>query len=270
MNKGNIIVSLERITDLKKINASTHYLNLNITKPDNHIIDFLIENGNHYSFSDLIDNKKGYIYVDYPLFLKAETIINDIINAMPENLNNLEISKYLYIKLGKILSYDINAIPEKNDNFNFSMINTINNPWGALASGKATNISFCKCYLYLCSKLNIPCEIIMTSDNGYLCNKIEIDNKKLIVDLTKDIPFITAGFKTRFFDTYNNDLTIDKKIGYTNIYSEDQIDKVLKKIDYTKEDAIYDILTRTQDIINAKDIKPIELGVIYNLIFNKY
>jgi len=270
MNKDSIIVDVKSMLDLKKINNNTKYINICIDNPDSNIIAFLIENGNNYSYSDLIDNKRGYIYTTYDTFVKAEDIINNIIANMPSSLSLLEKAKYLYIKLGKLLGYDINCLPEKNDSFNFAMINTINNVWGSIASSKATNISFCKSYLYLCSKVGISSSIIMTSENGHLCNKLSIDDKEIIVDLTRDIPYIQAGFRTKYFDHFNNDLSLDKKISYVNEYSEDKIDNVLSDIDYNSEDVVLNILNKTEDIIKVSDIKPIELGVIYNDIFNKY
>ena len=48
------------------------------------------------------------------------------------------------------------------------------------------------------------------------------------------------------------------------------IDKSLKNIDYTKENCIRDILNKTQNILDIDNIKPVELSIIYEYLFNKY
>ncbi len=270
MSRDNIIIEISKPLDLKKITDDTKYINIDIVNPNQKIITFFRENGKNFSYSDLIENHKGYIYVNYETFLVADQQFNNIINSMPENLNHIEKAKYLYVKLGKILGYDINSVMDKNETFNFSMINIVNNIWGSLENGKATNVSFCKAYMYLCRLANLDCEIVMTNDDGYLCNKLTIDNQVLIVDLTKDASFIQAGFKTRYFAPYNDDIALDRKIGYVDEYSEILIEKALKKINYTDNNFIYELLKVTQNIINVKDIKPVELGMIYDLIFKKY
>ena len=274
MNKGDSFIALiSNTSDLDKVsnNKKLKYINLNITNPNKEVLDYFKNNGYNYSFSEAIDNKNGYIYVDYNTFYKSQMIIKNIIDNMPNDFSDLEKSRYIYIQLGKNLGYDINILPEKNESFNFSSINTINNIWGAIASSKITNISIVKIYYYLCRLLNIDCEIIMTSDNGYLCNKLEINNKTIIVDLMKDIPFIQSGFQTKFFGSYNEDKEMDKKIKYIkDDYNDKKIDKILKNIDYSRENIVEEILIKTQDIINVYDIKPIELGIIYDIIFTKY
>ena len=63
-------------------------------------------------------------------------------------------------------------------------------------------------------------------------------------------------------------IVIDKKIGYYNDI-ENKIDKMVKKI-MADDDFVFNLLLNTQDIIKVKDIKPIELSVIYDIIFSKY
>ena len=73
------------------------------------------------------------------------------------------------------------------------------------------------------------------------------------------------------FTPYNSDLDLDKKVKYIkNKYTNTIIDKSLKNIDYTKENCIEDILYKTQNILNIEFIKPVELSIIYEYIFNKY
>lgn len=272
MNRESIIINVKNIEDIKNIkNKNIKYLNVDIVNVDNEVIQYLKENGQNYLYAELINSKNGYIYIDYNTFIKAENIINNIVLNMPNNLNDLEKSKYIYISLGKILGYDINTIYEKNETFNLNIVNTINNIWGALANYKATNQSFCKIYLYICSILNIKCEIITINNNGFLCNKLQIEDSTLIVDLTSDIPFIQANFKTRHFSNYNNEIELDKKIGYLfDEYNEVKIEKKVRNISDKEEKFVFKFLEDTEKIINIIKLKPIELGIIYDILFNKY
>ena len=58
---------MKDIQELKKSN-NIKYLNINITSPDLEVIYYLIENGKNYSYSDMLDGKRGYIYVSYDVF----------------------------------------------------------------------------------------------------------------------------------------------------------------------------------------------------------
>ncbi len=261
---------MEDINKLKNT-PSVKYLNINIDKPNLEVIYHLIDNGKDYSYAELIDDKKGYIYVPYEIFKEGELEILDIINNIPTNLNELEIARFLYITLGKKIGYDINILPEKNETFNLKTINTINNIWGCLNNKKGTNTSFTKLYLYLCRMMNINCEIVKVNNINYSKNLISIKEKQILTDITQDIPLIQAGFRTKNFIGYNDNIELDRKINYIkDTYNEEKIEYSLKNIDYSKEDAIENILLRTQQIININNIKPIELGIIYDIIFEKY
>lgn len=272
MSRESIILTLNDISDINKLKDSNiKYLNININLVDKEVIDYLKQYGQNYLYSENLNNINGYIYVDYDTFLKGELLIEKILSNIPNGLTEIELAKYLYISIGKNLGYDINAILEKNENFNLSQISTINNLWGALGNNKATNVSFCKIYLYLCKRLNIDCEIITVNNNGYLCNKLTTEGKTLIIDLTKDIPFIQARFKTRYFANYNDSLELDKKINYiANDYNENILDNYLKDINYQDDSFINEFLEITEKYLNIKEIRPTELGIIYDLLFNTY
>ena len=91
------------------------------------------------------------------------------------------------------------------------------------------------------------------------------------MDLTTDVPFIEAGFKTRNFSNYNDELELDKKIGYIkDNYNETKIDKSLKTLNYNDDNFVLEFLINTQKLIKVDNIKPIELGIIYDILFHKY
>ena len=109
------------------------------------------------------------------------------------------------------------------------------------------------------------------SKSNYYTNSLSINNRKLEVDITKDIPFIQAGFKTKYFTGYDDNLEIDKKIFYIkDNYCEVKINEIFKKIDYNNPDIFNIILLITSEIIDISNLKPIELSMIYEIIFKKY
>lgn len=264
------ITSMEDIKRLKET-PTIKYLNIDIMEPNLEVLYYLIDNGKNYSYAEKQEDQNGYIYVSYDIFKQSELFILDIINSIPPVLNELEIARYLYITIGKNIGYDINILPEKNDTFNIQSINTINNIWGSLYNNKGTNISLSRLYLYLCRIMNIECKMITTSKLGYKKNMLTINNRNIIVDITQDIPFIQAGFKTCNFIGYNDDLLLDKKIAYIkDDYSDNKIEKRFCNLDYSKKDTFEIILKETSLIIHTENLKPIELGIIYDIIFTKY
>ena len=268
----DIIIEISTMEDIKilKENKNIKYINLDILNIDLEVIYYLLENGEKYLYSEKIEDKKGYIYVSYDVFKQAELFILEVVNNISVYLNELEISRYLYITIGKNISYDINILPDKNDTFNLKNNSIVNNIWGSIYYGKGTNISLTRLYLYLCKLLNINCKLITTSKNGYLKNFLNIQNRNITVDITQDIPYIQAGFKTKNFIGYNDNLEIDKKIGYIkDNYTEEQIEKKLKNTEYDEE-ILENILNNLSNTINISAISPIELTIILEEIFTKY
>lgn len=272
-DSSQLIMTIRNMQDIEKLKtkSTVKYLNLDITSPNLEVLYYLVDHGQKYSYAEVIDDINGYIYVPHEIFKHSQLFIFDIINSIPIDLNELEIARYLYITIGKNLGYDINILPDKNEIFNLKTINTINNIWGALYNTKGTNLSFTKLYLYLCRIMNIDCNLITVSKLGYIKNLLTINNTNIIVDITQDIPFIQAGFTTRNFTGYNDNQTLDKKIAYIkDDYSENKIEDSLRGLDYTSKEIFKIILLKTQNIISANLLKPIELGIIYDIIFNKY
>lgn len=270
-NKSSLIVSISSMDDLNKITKETKYINLDITNPNYDVIAYFIKHGMSYMYSDLIDEVPGYNYVSYDDFIKAENIIDAIYANIPNDLNTLEIAKYLYVSIVKYVSLDINMDQDKNELYNLPLYSTVNNLWGSLSLGCVSDVSVSKIYYYLCRRLEIDISIIISENEKRAFTKLVINNQVLLTDLYEDIPFIECNMKTRFFATYNDDILLDKKIKYIkNKYNDYSVDKVLKDIDYTKEDCIYSILNKTERIINVDMIKPVELGIIYKYIFDKY
>lgn len=270
-DRHSLVVQISTIDDIEKIKETTKYINIDITNCSHEVIDYFLKNGEEYLYSETIDNTKGYIYVSYEEFSKAEIIINAIYASMPNNLNKLESARYLYTSIAKYVFFDINIIPEKNETYSFSLTSNINNLWGSLSLGRVTTTSASKIFYYLCRRLDIDISIENNSNTKESYNKLIIDNLILNVNLFKDIPYIQVKMPTKHFTPYNNDLDLDKKVKYIKSkYTDNLIDKALKNIDYTKENCIGEILYKTQNIFDIDSIKPVELSIIYKDIFSEY
>ena len=270
-NNRSLVVSLSSKKDIEKIKENTKYINIDITNCDYDVIAHLLMHGQKYLYSEIIDDTKGYIYVTYEDFYKAETIIGAIYADMPNNLNKLETARYLYTSIAKFVFFDINIIPEKNETYSFSLTSNINNLWGSLALGRVTDISAAKLYYYLCRRMDLDITLEINRQTKEAYNKLTIDNLILNVDLFSDIPYLQVNMKTLHFTPYNNEIDLDKKIKYIKSkYTDTLIDKALKNVDYTKENCIEDILYKTQNILNIETIKPVELSIIYDYLFKKY
>lgn len=265
MEKG--IFKLESINDISLLNNDIRYINVSIDTYDGELNNYLLNSGQNYMYGELSSNKVGYIYVDYETYYKGEYLIQEIINDMPDNLNTVEICKYIYTSLGDILEYDININPNKNENYRYNLFASINNIWGSLVSHKCNSLSISKIYYYILNRLGINNTIKYSNDDEYY-NIINIDNEILTVNLYRDIPFIQSKFQTKYFDNYNDDINLDKKINYIkNDYTEKLIDKNLKNI---SNNTLESILSNTCNFMNISNISSSSLNIIYEIIFKKY
>ena len=62
MNNTDVIVSVNTIDDIKNITENTKYVNISIDSYDENVINYFLENGSHYSYSDSISGNNGFIY----------------------------------------------------------------------------------------------------------------------------------------------------------------------------------------------------------------
>ena len=270
-NGSSLVINISSLEDLEKIKVKTKYINLDLNNIDHNVLEYFLEYGDNFLYSDTIDNNKGYIYVTYEEFKNAENIINMIYANMPNDLNKLEMARYLYIALGKCLYFDINLDKNKNEICSLELLSKINNIWGSLSLGRVNDISASKIYYYLCKRVGIDINLIIDYNKKEASNKLVIDNIILYTDLFQDIPYIQAKMSTKYFTPYNDDETVDKKIKYIKYrYNNYYLDRVLKNIDYKKDNYLENILVKTKNLIDVENIKPVELSIIYKNIFNTY
>lgn len=271
MKDNQLVVSISSMKDIENITNKTKYINLDISNNDYDVISYFVNYGENYLYSEIIEGTKGYIYVDYTDFVKAENLIADIYSKMPSNLNILELAKYLYIEISKNVFLDINLSDELNENCNLELLSKVNNLWGSLSLRRVNNLSIAKIYYYLAKRMDIDISIVKDETKNEILNKLKINKEILITNIYKDLPYIQASMKTKYFYTYNDDLELDKKIKYCKTkYTDYYLDKALKNIDYLKEDCVQNILYKTENILNIENLKPYELSIIYKYIFNTY
>lgn len=269
----SVIVTINNEKDIAKIDSNTKFINIGIDSISKSGIDYFLDNGKDYLYSDSINNINGFIYTEYDTFKHGEDVISKIIDKVPSNLNtNIEKVRYLYISLGRMVSAEINVMEKKNEIISFENTSIINNIWGALKNKKVNDISCSKIFMYLCLKLGIKSELVNSSIKEDIGNKIYLeDNNYIVVNLYKDLPNIQGRFMTKYFDKYNNDKEIDKKVcyidkDYTNIYLDDE----LKKIDYLDSNVVEKILSVIEKYINIRRIGPLELSEICKNVFRDY
>ena len=86
-DSSQIRMNIKTMDDIQKLKnmPSIKYINLDIMYPNLEVIYYLLENGENYSYSDLSEEIKGYIYVSHDIFKQSQMFILDIINSIPSS-----------------------------------------------------------------------------------------------------------------------------------------------------------------------------------------
>lgn len=268
----DVALSIKSSDDLKKISNKTKYINIATDNGDKEVVDYFINNGREYCYSELDTSYRGYVYVPYEIFRDGEDIIERMIDKIPNNFSTLEKVRYVYIFLGRLLSLDINSMEEKNDIISLTTMGNTQNIWGALVKRKITRKTSSILLMYVYSRMGIKCERVYNGINGSVANKIYLDDDNfIVVSLADDMGNIQGKFRTMYFDNYNDDRVIDKKIGYIkDKYMDEIIDTALGKISYTEENVLEEILSKSSAVLDIKVVGVYELCEIYRKIFKMY
>ena len=265
---STVIININNIEDIKKINNDTKYINFSIDNISADVIDYFLLNGQNFFYSSGLKDKEGFVFADYNTFKNGELVVTNIIDNLPLNLNNLEKIRYLYITLGRGLNIDINTIESKNDSLDFRSISSVGNIWSSMCSRSVNEDIISRIFMYLCSRLNIKSEIIY--DDNYK-NKIYIDEEYITVSLYQDMHNIQGGFITEYFDNYNDNIEVDKKIGYIkDDYMNNKLDSILNRIKYDSDSFVFDVLSLTSRMFQVRNMGSLEMAKIYRGIFDKY
>lgn len=251
--KSSVILKVDSMATTDDISKDTKYINFDISSVNDEIVNYFINNGNDFYYT-----ADGFIYATYDVFYKGEEIIKEVLSGK-DGLKDIELVRYLYISLGKIVSSSM------EDN----RLSNINNIWESLVNRKVNNISLCKLFSYLLKRVNIDSEIINNSLDGNLALKVHLKKEDLILDLYNDLYNIQGGFKTKYFDKYNDNINIDKKVNYiSDNYMDYYTNEALKELD--SNNILEDILRKTETMLDINNIGTDELAKIYKDIFDKY
>ena len=86
MNRRDMVFTIKSMSDIDILKEKNiKYINIDIKKVNSDIINYLINNGKDYLYSESINNKDGYIYVDYDTFVKGEEVIKEITSNKSKN-----------------------------------------------------------------------------------------------------------------------------------------------------------------------------------------
>lgn len=175
--------------------------------------------------------------------------INYIISTIPEDLNDLEKVRYIYIELGKIFSYDYRIIVDEE-----SALSQIDYSKDSISRFKTCyQISEVLAILINGILPNCEAKVVERKINGRQFNNEHVatdvkfkDGLNILLDLTLDLANIQANMRTKEFG-FSTDAegtydiisqkeceVIDKKIGFiANKYTDDIIDEFKEKMDNT-------------------------------------
>lgn len=182
--------------------------------------------------------------------------LEQIISNMPDNLDDLEKARYIYIELGKILEFDTTTMFNSNSkyyykNHYYKNIN-INN-----CSNKVTCTNWCDIYIKLLNKVGIKA-LKHSEHKSHAWVVIELD-KKIYADATlgaaSDLARIKSGIKPINFaplDPNKNDCL--KLSTYDKDFS-DKIDSIDEKLGYKleRENAHDALINLKNEVSNLPD-----------------
>lgn len=205
---------------------------------------------------------------------------------MPQDLNELELAKYIYIQLGLIKSFDTKYYFGTHDQqvkmYKIAQ-RTSENMEEAIQKRKIICVSISEMYRYLLQHYGIQSEVSKeVTILGHAYNIIYFkDGRIMEADLQKDLEKIQLGMKTKYFGvdygvsyatiSEKENIRIDKKIGRIKEESDYRDEKIEKMIRNLRG---LDILEQVEQILKADDIvaMPKDIGYVerakfyYNLI----
>ena len=166
--------------------------------------------------------------------------IKEIISKMPDNLEELEKVRWVYVKLGSIISYDYRRLDFKN----------IVNISDEYISKYQTCVQVSDLLNQLLNSVGVKCESFereedkLHYDQAHKYNVVTLNTgEKLYLDLVYDLPYIQNDFKTLNFgykDAGNEfivisqfeDKMMDEKMGlYPNGYKDEEVEDFRRELE---------------------------------------
>lgn len=210
-----------------------------------------------------------------------DNAVDKLIKQIPDNLDDIEKARYVYLNLGKLLSYDekywYGNSEIKNRIYKKSMCTTPR--FSEIQPNKKKKVicvSISKLYSSVLNKVGIKSGQQKEIDHVY--NYLTINNNFYLADLNNDLKYIQLNLPTKHFfvrganvlSKYNLQC-IDEKLGY--FYDgEKHFNNVIRLIKYKirgmdklndKMQCIFDLAPA---IPGLKDLELIERNSIYNYL----
>lgn len=154
----------------------------------------------------------------------VKRLIYNIFNSTPKDITPLEKVRWFYIKIGDVFSYN-NLIRDNNEEVHFD---------SPTISKYQTSYQISTILNELLNKMdpNIKSEVV--NNEGNYSNRISIDDKSYLIDLTNDLYRIQTDLKTKEFGISDSELeSIDKKLKLYNYgYTDDKINDLNTRLSF--------------------------------------
>ena len=177
--------------DVSDLNISVNY----IDESKEHLLVFAQENGNYFFI-------KGYSVLYSPTKIvkmrftcderfkkedkaKFDRAVTKALSGIDDKMNDTE--KLLYLHDYLVTNTDYTA--------------DLHTAYDCLVSGKAVCSGYAWAFDYLCSKVGIPCEYVISDGMNHAWNMVTVGNKKYFVDCTWDDPVADKGDSGEFLLT---------------------------------------------------------------------
>ena len=165
-------------------------------------------------------------------FIDYDKIIED----MPKELNQIEMARYIYIQLGKYFSYDEKYKISENDEEKREIFDR---DIEDIENDKVVCTSLSRIYERLLKRVGINAKTVLIPGErlGHAVTEIEIDGRKYLTGLVRDLMRIKTGFKTNEFMIDNPD-RFGEDSEFTAL-SDEELKKIDDKIGYTYDRYVY-------------------------------
>lgn len=204
----------------------------------------------------------------------------DILKDMPENLNDLEKIRWIYIQLGKKYSYNDKYITTQSQEEKEKILKQ--HP-EEIFSDRVVCTSLSKMYENLLKEVGIQAETIF--ENGHAYNEFELNGERYFADLTHDLSNIKVGFSTQNFllkrkdnlyqidemQKFNDKIKkIDDKIGYTynGIYTNEIVKRLKEEMQILEDESNEEGIKLRKELginnLDEKDLLKYEIDFIAN------
>ena len=210
-----------------------------------------------------------------------DNAVDKLIKQIPDNLDDIEKARYVYLNLGKLLSYDekywYGNSEIKNRIYKKSMCTTPRfSEIQPNKKKKAICVSISKLYSSVLNKVGINAGQQHEIDHTF--TYMFANNKLYYADLNNDLKFIQLNLPTRYFfvkgaNFLSKDIlqSIDEKLGYTYTGQksfEDTISLIKSKTQSMSKlsDKMQCIFDLGSTIPGVKDLELIERNSTYNYL----